>query len=162
MCSESRWWCKSYCVGHTAVREQGHGALEMWVRSYDVSHAVWNASHDVNHAALICDWGHMMQVTWVGEGAGWQSDRIVFTHLDRAHKRIWTNTNKQHRTQGRVQYDSEIQHTAGKAHTHTTNKKSNAIQKQEGGGVSYPPFYGASRGLVGCGSSHVAYSMIGC
>lgn len=43
-----------------------------------------------------------------------------------------------------------------------TNRKSNGIWGEVGGGVSYPPFYGASRVLVGCGSSHVAYSMIGC
>ena len=50
-----------------------------------------------------------------------------------------------------------------------TNRKSNAIWGEAGRGVSYPPFYGATHLSMGatslsmeCGSSHVAYSMIGC
>lgn len=94
MWGESRWWRRSYGVSHEGVREGGHAAWKVWCRSCDVSHVVWNASHDVSHAALICDLGHMMQVTRVGEGVSWQSDRIVFTHLYRAYEEEGTDTKR--------------------------------------------------------------------
>lgn len=147
-----RRWGGSHDASHEGGCEGGHAAWEMWVRPYDVSHVAWNTSHDASHVALICDWGHMMHVTLVGGGhelTEWQG--CLYT-IARTHKQTQTNTNKQHHTQHKTQNNSETQHTKQNQTPHKKTQKT---------GVSYPPFYGASRGLVGCGSSHVAYSLIG-